>query len=248
MKIITVTGYKGGVGKSTTAVNLGFGLALRGHKVLILDIDPQANTSTSLGVESDDRDMYNLMTGKEYNIHEIIKGKLSVIPSSENLLLVEGEIHNKIGREMILRGVLDKIKKDYDFILIDCPPNLGLLTVNALTAAYQVLIPVDAEYLPVTGLQSIMQMIQSIKDHLNTDLKIFGILITKFKGNLTLHKQSLEILKKKYGQLVLDVFIRENIRLAEAPLYSQSIFDYAAKSNGAVDYKMLSELISKTLK
>ena len=248
--IIAFSNQKGGVGKTTTTLNLGAGLARAGKKVCLLDLDPQANLTSGLGYAAEtfggDRIMigniYNVLTN-EKNIDEVIINtrfkNLDLIPASIELAGAEVELVNMMSRETILRDITRGIKEKYDYILIDCPPSLGLLTLNALTAADEVFIPVQTEYFALEGLGQLMNSIKLVKSKLNNELKVGGVIMTMFDARTNLSKEVIGEVKKVFGEKVFESIIPRNIRLSEAPSHGQSIFEYDEGSSGAEAYMAL---------
>ena len=247
-KIISICNHKGGVGKTTTVASLGASLARLGRSVLVVDLDAQSNLTSSLMVGEPERTTYEAMKErKSLPVVELpsVPG-LFLSPASLDLAGVELEIASYMEREKILKDVLDEVAGDYDYILLDCPPSLGLLTLNALTASTDVLIPLTAEALPSRGLQRILDIVSMTQKRLNKELRLAGILITRYeKSNLTQTVE--EALRGRYGSLVFETKIRKNVSLAEAPLSMRSILDYAPGSNGAKDYKSLAQEIEKKI-
>jgi chromosome partitioning protein len=244
MNVITIINHKGGVGKTTTAINLGFALAKTDKRVLLIDLDPQANLTESLGgiggqsIYGTLLDQYPLPIQKRY-----IDGdnkSIHYIPSELNLSGAESELQNTPAREFVLLDKLEAIKNDYDIVIIDAPPSLGLLTTNALIAATHVIIPVQAQYLALNGFSKILEFIELVKrPRLNPGLKILGALITQYDSRKVLNKQIEEALRQEYDGQVFKTVIRDNVALAEAPTQGRSIFEYAPISNGAKDYQAL---------
>lgn len=234
--IISVSNHKGGVGKTTTTVNIGAALAVLGHKVLLIDLDPQANLSQSLGLEGKEPNIYQLLKGEGKPSPVNVAERLDVIPSSLDLSGAEVELAGEAGREYILEEILQPLKFRYDYILIDCPPSLGLLTINALTASEEVLIPIQPHYLAAQGLSKLLEVVEKVRKRLNKRLKVGSILITLYDGRKVLNRDVLEALEGRFPNELLKTRIRENIALAEAPTQAVDIFRYAPKSNGAEDY------------
>lgn len=244
-KIICMSNHKGGVGKTCSACNIGAGLARKGKKVLMIDFDPQANLSLSLGIKDAERNVYELIQ-KRLSLGESIYcpiPNLDVIPSHLDLAGAEIELAFEAGREFLLKEALLPLISHYDFIIIDCPPSLGLLTTNALTAATDVFIPIQTEYLSLQGLEKLTNVIEKIKKRLNKDLKISGILITQYDHRKTLNRDIAEKVVEFFKDLVFTTKIRDNVALAEAPCKSKDIFRYSPKSFGAKDYESLCEEI-----
>ena len=245
-RIITFANHKGGVGKTTTTVSVGSILASLGFKVLLVDLDAQANLTVSLLKEEPDDSIYFALTGRVDNLPVVaVTDNLSVVPSSLQLATAEIELTAALSRERILAGLLEPLKEQYDFILIDCPPSLGLLTLNAFTASTEIIIPLVAEVLPFKGLTMINRFTQQVKTRLNPAAHIFGILLTRWE-NTNLSRQIEQGLRSELGDIVFNTKIRKNITIAEAPLESKNIMDYAPKSNGAIDYKAFTyELLAR---
>lgn len=247
-KVISISNHKGGVGKTTSAVNIGAGLNLLGKRVLLIDLDPQANLSQSLGIssEADLPNIYRALKGEiDLEPIELIKG-LDIIPSTLDLSGAEVELSGEPGREYILKELIDPIKGSYDFILIDSPPSLGLLTLNSFVAAQQVYIPVQAQYLAIQGLTKLKEVIAKIQTRLNKKLKIGGVIITQYDSRKVLNRDVVETIQAHFKKEVFNTKIRDNVALAEAPTQGEDIFRYNAKSYGAEDYLSLSrEILNK---
>jgi chromosome partitioning protein len=243
-KIIAIANHKGGVGKTTSAINIGAGLNLLGKSVLLVDLDPQASLSQSLNVTDPDKDIYGSLRGK-YPLHPypILKG-LDIIPSCLDLSGAEIELAGEAGREYILKELLEPLS--YDYIIIDSPPSLSLLTLNALTAAQDVLIPLQAEFLALRGLAKLRDVIEKIKKRLNKDLQITAVFVTCFDSRRVLNRNVVQSIQEYFPQEFLTTKIRQNIALAEAPVQGLDIFRYAEKSNGAMDYmELCKELLTR---
>jgi chromosome partitioning protein len=247
-KIIAIAQHKGGVGKTTSVINIGAALARKGHKVLLVDLDAQANLTESLGVAAGTKGVLEALTADESVKPTNIKENIDLLPSSLDLAGTEVELLNSIGREYKLKEALQPISKKYNYILIDCPPSLGLLTVNALTVADEVYIPLQAEYLAVKGLKSLLDIITLIKKQLNKRLKIGGVFITQYDKRKVLNRDTSESLPELFKGHILKTKIRDNVALAEAPTACKDIFSYAPTSNGAEDYKALTDEIIKNNK
>lgn len=252
-KIIAVTNQKGGVGKTTTAVNLAACLAYKGKKVLVVDSDPQGNASSGLGVNKDDveNSLYDCLIDSSKTKDAVMKTLtrgLSVIPSLPELSAAEIELASQKNREYYLDKVLSQVKDDYDFIVIDSPPALGMLTINIMTAADSILIPIQCEYYSLEGLSQLITSVKTIKKSLNPDLEIEGILATMFDGRTNLSQQVLDEVKKHFPDKVFATPIPRNVRLSEAPSYGQPIIKYDITSKGAEAYFSLARDIIKNNK
>ena len=241
-KAIAIFNQKGGVGKTTTNINLGACLALKGKKVLMMDIDPQGNTTTGIGISKKDlkETIYELIVEDNYDaskaiIHTSINN-LDIIPASVDLAGAEVELVEIEGRERRLKGALDRIKDDYDFIFIDCPPSLGLLTINSLTAVDSVLIPIQCEFYALEGVSQLVSTIELVKKKLNPKLEVEGVILSMFDGRTNLSVQVVQEVKKYFGDKVYSTVIPRNIRLAEAPSFGMAITEYDPKSAGAEAY------------
>ena len=239
MKTISIKNHKGGTGKTTSSINIGAGLAKKGLKVLLLDIDSQANLTEGLGVGDPEESVYDsIRENKKLPILNVSEN-LDLVPSSIDLLGAEMEIVSKIGREQILHKLLKPIRSDYDYIIIDCPPSVGLLTVNAMVASDTILLPLQGEYFAYKGVDRLLGIVKEVRDNLNDKLEIGGVFITQINPNRILTKTIVEKLTEDLQDKVFDTKIRINVALAEAQLQGQTIFDYAPDSNGAKDYEML---------
>ena len=237
-KIIAVTNQKGGVGKTTSAVNISAGLALMGRKVLLVDIDPQGNSSSGFGVEAaTNKSGYDVLMGNATVKEARIKTKwCDVLPTDNNLAGAEIELVATEGREYILKNALDKVREEYDYIFIDCPPSLALLTLNALVACDTVLVPMQCEYYALEGLSQLTHTIRTVKRSMNRDIDFEGILLTMYDGRTNLTIQVAEEIKKFFGPKVYKTVIPRNVRLSEAPSHGLPIFAYDRLSRGAESY------------
>lgn len=240
-RIIALVNQKGGVGKTTSTINIGAGLARAGKKVLLVDLDPQGNLTISLGIKAHELDttLYELLKGEVNAIRTIVEGSYDVIPSDIRLSGAELELNSQPGREMILKEVLKPIAAKYDYILIDCPPSLGLITLNGLTAAQEIFIPLQAEFLALNGMAQLINTIKAVQRRLNPDLGISGIITTLYDSRKNLNKEVLEKITEYFPDQAFKTLIRDNVALAESPSFGKDIFEYKPDSNGAEDYKAL---------
>ena len=243
---LTVANQKGGVGKTTTVINLGAALAEKGHRILLVDMDPQGGLSTSMGVESYflDKTIYQVLTDGRTKLQDVIiqvREKIFVAPANIDLSAAEMELVSAIAREYILRDSLKAILPNYDFILIDTPPSLGLLTINALVAAKGVIIPLQCEYLAFRALRILLETIKKVKARLNRGLRIIGILPTMYDSRLTHSKEVLDEIRSIFGPLVFNTVVKKSVKFAEAPVAKMPILEYAPQHDGAEAYRKLAE-------
>lgn len=249
MCVISVAIQKGGSAKTTTAINLGAALVQMGKKVLLVDADPQANLSQSLGIlEEPDNNLFTILKkeigGEGGNIKEAIihtESGLDIVPSSIELAGAELELVSVYGREQMFGWILQPILADYDYIFIDCPPAIGMLTVNALTASDYVLMPLQAEFLPLKGLRSFMVHFKAIKSKLNKKIEILGFLLTRYDERKNMNRQVLHTLEEEFGEQVFHTHIRTNIQLAKAQEAGKDIFSFDKHAHGADDYRKMAE-------
>jgi len=244
-KVISISNHKGGVGKTTSCINIGAGLNKLGKKVLLVDLDPQANLSQSLGLTDQERTIYGAIRG-EYKLEpvEVVTG-LDVLPSTLDLSGAEVELSGEAGREYILRELIEPYRASYSYILIDSPPSLGLLTINSLTASDEVLIPLQAQYLALRGLSKLLEVIDKIKKRLNKELRVAGVFITQYDNRKILNRDVVTTIGSHFKEELFTTRIRDNIALAEAPTQGVDIFRYNPKSYGAEDYLSLCKEILK---
>lgn len=237
--IIAIANHKGGVGKTTSTQNIGVGLSKKGKKVLLVDLDPQGNLSDAFGFEEVETSIYDALTEKADMPVLTIDKKLDLVPSSLDLSVAEIELSGKTGREYVLKDLIDSVKDQYDYILIDCPPSLGLLTINALTSCTEVYIPLDAQYFSMKGLDKLIFIINQIKKRLNKKVDIQGVFLTQFDSRVVVNKNVAQMVADSFPKKIFKSKIRKNVALVEAPIESKDIFAYAPKSNGAKDYTAL---------
>jgi len=249
-KIISVSNQKGGVGKTTTALSLSAALGVLEKKVLLIDMDPQSNATSGLGVDSNEATLssYDLIIGNAKASNIVIQTSspnLDLIPAKIDLVGLEIEIVNESSREYLLKNALEKIKEKYDFIIIDCPPSLGLITLNALTCSSSVIIPIQCEYFALEGLGKLLNTIKGVQKVHNPNLSLEGILLTMFDSRLRLSNQVKQDVKKHFGNIVFNTIIPRNVSLGEAPSHGESILMYNATSKGSKSYlKFAQEIVN----
>ncbi len=242
-KAIAIFNQKGGVGKTTTNINLGACLAAKGKKVLMVDIDPQGNTTSGIGLRkrSLELTLYDVLIDESVDIKKVIlptrTKNLYILPASVDLAGAEVELASLEGREGRLKKAIDSVKKDYDYILVDCPPSLGILTINSLTAVDSVLIPIQCEFYALEGVSQLMSTIDLVKKNLNKDLYVDGVILSMFDGRTNLSQQVVAEVKKYFGETMYDTIIPRNVRLAEAPSYGVPIITYDPSALGAKAYQ-----------
>lgn len=245
-RIIAVANQKGGVGKSTTAINLSACLAEKNKNVLIIDMDPQGNTTSGYGIDKNaiENTLYELLLGEiriDETIMKSVIENLDLIPSNMNLSGAEIELISVENKEFILKRAIENVKDNYDYIIIDCPPSLNMLTINALTAATSVLVPIQCEYYALEGLSQLIHTIDLVKQRLNNDLEIEGVVFTMYDARTNLSLQVVENVKDNLNQNIYKTIIPRNVSLAEAPSYGQPINIYDSRSSGAESYRLLAE-------
>ena len=248
-RIITIANQKGGVGKTTTALNLAASLGEAKQKVLLLDFDPQGNAGSGLGVRDAEKSIYEVLSGElpvEDILHTEIVENVDFLPGNRNLAAMDAELANEENKNYLLKDILDKMAKNYDYIFIDCPPSLGTLTINALTASDSVLIPIQCEYYALEGLSQMLETIQTVQEALNESLSIEGILFTMYDSRNLLSQDVVRAVKEHFNVKIFDTIIPRNVRLAEAPSHGLPINFYDGSSTGADAYRKLAgEILEK---
>ncbi|GJL64312.1 MAG: chromosome partitioning protein ParA [Nitrospirales bacterium] len=245
-KILAVANQKGGVGKTTTAINVAASIALQQHSVLIVDLDPQANATSGMGIQSPKATIYDCLMARDFIEESIVKTEVSgldMIPSSTDLVGAEVELSSLSGREEVLKNIMDKVKKDYQWIIFDCPPALGLLTINALVAANSVLIPVQCEYYAMEGLGRLLGNVDRIKESINPHLELEGIVLTMYDSRINLSRQVESEIREYFKDKVYQSMIPRNVSLAESPSYGKPVLLYNAASSGSRAYVDLAKEI-----
>ena len=235
-RIISISNHKGGVGKTTSVVNIGAGLALKGRKILLIDLDPQANLTISYGIPESGKNIYDAFTNGSDLEPVHIKENIDMIPASADLAAADIELNSDSNNKKNISNVIEPLRSNYDYIIIDCPPSLGLLTLNAFSASDEVIIPIQPHFLAVKGLAKIIEVVNKIKASYNKKVEISGVFVTMFDKRKILHKDVLDTIIMYFDDRVFQTKVRTNIALAEAPATGKDIFDYDSRSNGAFDY------------
>lgn len=248
MNVISIINHKGGVGKTTTTLNLGAALAIDGKRVLMIDLDGQANLTISAGIKNATKTIYEAFRGDIEKL-PILSNKegLHIVPASLDLQALEAELMGEPGRELILKDLLSSIESEYDIVLIDCPPALGFLTLNALTASSHVLIPVEAEALALKGMTKLLQVVAKVQKRLNPQLSILGIVVTKYDSRKVLNRNVRDSIQKDYPDFLMTTVIRDNVSLAEAPAVQMDVLHYSPQCYGSLDYTALAQEITAIL-
>lgn len=237
-RVIALVNQKGGVGKTTTTINVGAGLSRAGKKVLLIDMDPQGSLTIGVGIDTSKlwATTYEVITGEAAASKAIRRGSIDVIPADIRLSGAELELSGVTGRELVLRQAIQDILPSYDYVLLDCPPSLGLITINTLAAAQEIYVPLQAEFLALNGMAQLMSTFKTVKKRLNPQLEIGGIVITHYDKRKKLNQEVLERIREYFPEKVFETLIRSNVSVAEAPGFGQDIFTYKPDSNGAEDY------------
>jgi chromosome partitioning protein len=244
--VLGVVNQKGGVGKSTTAVNLAAALGEAGRKVLLIDLDPQGNATSGFGLNKNQRELciYNALLG-DVDVSAIIEPveieHVFVVPATIQLAGAEIELVSALSRETRLKAIVESVKSDFDFIIIDCPPSLGLLTINALTAAEGLIIPIQCEYYALEGLSKLLDSVRLVKTHLNPDLEVFGVVMTMYDTRTRLAQQVVQEVRDFFGEVVFETLIPRTVRLSEAPSFGQPVIMYDSAGKGAAAYRSLAK-------
>ncbi|SCW51202.1 chromosome partitioning protein [Ruminococcaceae bacterium YRB3002] len=252
-KIIGIVNQKGGVGKTTTAVNLAAYIGKKRKKVLVIDLDPQGNATSGLGVDKGDIEQtsYDMLVNDVDAADIIVESSaanVDIIPTNINLAGAEIELVSAMSREQILKNAIASVVEDYDYVIIDCPPSLGILTINALTAAEYLIVPIQGEYYALEGLTQLIDTINIVKKKLNPDISLLGVVLTMFNLRTSLSRQVKEDVDDYFGKKVFKTIVPRNVRLAEAPSYGMSIYDYDKNSKGAKAYEALANEVMRKLK
>ena len=244
--VVAIMNQKGGVGKTTTAVNVAAAIGEMGYKVLVVDLDPQGNTTSGFGVEKDkvENSVYDMLLGDNAAQDAVLKvdsKNISILPSTIQLAGAEIELVSVTSRETRVKDALADVKDEYDYVFMDCPPSLGILTMNALTAATDLLVPIQCEYYALEGVAKLLETTKMVKAHLNPSLELLGVVMTMYDKRTTLSRQVVKEVKGYFGYKVFKTMIPRNVRLSEAPSYGQPIVSYAPKSKGAESYRKLAK-------
>ena len=249
-EVVSIINQKGGVGKSTTSINLSAALGDLGYKVLVVDFDPQGNTTSGFGIEKDELDscIYNALSD-DVDVKDIISDEVSpkvyVVPATMQLAGAEIELVSQIARESVLKNIIDSVKDEFDYVFIDCPPSLGLLTMNALVASDSILIPIQCEYYALEGVTKLLETMKMVKKRLNPQLSVFGVLMTMYDSRTILSNQVVEEVEKYFGDAVFKTVIPRSVKVSEAPSYGQPVTTYAKMNRGAVAYRNLAKEVVK---
>jgi chromosome partitioning protein len=245
--VLSLLNHKGGVGKTTSSIGIAAGLVELGKRVLVIDLDPQANLTLSLGIPRQKNTIYEAIRGEAGLEPVVYKPNMEVVISSLDLSGAEMELVNEAGREYVLRELIEPMMHDYDYVVIDCPPSLGLLTLNALTSSHFVLIPLQTEYLALQGVTKIKQVIDKVRFRLNKQLDIGGVIATMYDHRKVLNRDVVSTIQKHFGDKVFNTLIRDNVALAEAPASKKDIFAYSPNSTGSKDYlELCKEILQRT--
>jgi chromosome partitioning protein len=252
MKVIAFMNNKGGVGKTTSVQNVGYQFAQKGHKTLLIDLDPQSNLSQAFGLEDKDVTIYECLSDENMGTPltkavTVINENLHVVPSVLQLSTSEVDLINRFSRENILKRLIEEVAADYEFVFLDCPPSMGILTINALTASNFVFVPLQAEFFSFKGIDALNLFIHKIKKQINPKLQLLGVFMTMYKKQQNLSHSVRQTVREFFGEQLLDSIVRVNISLSEAQSQAKPIFEYAPQSNGAEDYKALADEIFNRL-
>jgi chromosome partitioning protein len=240
-RVIAFSIQKGGSGKTTSVVNVGAGLARKGNRVLLIDLDAQANLSQCFGLPEPEKSISDVLVRRDTMPVQTLNNQIDIVPANLSLASIDLQLAAMFQREMLLKKALEQVKDDYDFVLIDCPPTLGILVINALVASDYVLIPMQSQYLATSGFKMLYNTVEMVNENMNEGLSILGVFMTYYDSRKKLNKASRELIKNEFGDLFMETFIRNNISLAEAPVKGKDIFSYKPNSNGAKDYNALVE-------
>ena len=250
-RVIAVINQKGGVGKSTTVINLSACLGENKKKVLVVDFDPQGNSTSGYGIEKEEleHDIYDVIL-HDYPIEDAIMGtcesNVFIVPATIQLATAEIELVTAMARESVLKDAISKVKDEFDYVLIDCPPSLGLLTINALIASNSLLIPIQCEYYALEGVAKLLESMQMVKRRMNPDLEIFGVLMTMFDSRTTLSKQVVDEVREYFGKKMFNTIIPRNVKVSEAPSHGMPVVQYARVSKGSLAYmKLAKEVVAR---